>query len=93
MRFILLSASTLSLLIMASDSAYALDSSQMEQHLSTGAPLLGTFSQSNDKLANWMSGFGDDTTIESLSIPGTHDTLTCGFGQGERWLFLTLTLA
>jgi hypothetical protein len=82
-----LSSSILSLLIMASQCTYALDSSKMEQHLSAGTPLLGTFAQSSDKLASWMSGFGDDATIESLSIPGTHDSLACGFSPDERWVF------
>jgi len=92
MHFISLSSSILSLLIVASNYARALDSSEMERHLSAGAPLLGTFSQSNDQLANWMSTFGDDTTIESLSIPGTHDSLACGFSQNERWSFLMFRL-
>ena len=92
MPFSSLSSSIPFLLIMASNYAYALDSSQMGQHLSAGAPLLGTFSQSSDQIANWMSGFGDNTTIESLSIPGTHDSLTCGFSQGARWSFLMCAL-
>ena len=53
-------------------------------------PLLGTFSQSNEQLASWMSTFGDNTTIESLSIPGTHDSLACGFSRDELWSVLTL---
>ena len=77
---------------MASNYAYALDSSEMEQHLSAGAPLLGTFSQSTDKLASWMSTFGDNATIESLSIPGTHDSLACGFGPAGHWPSLMLPL-
>ena len=76
-----------SLLIAASSCAHALDSSKMEQHLSAGAPLLRTFSQSNDQLANWMSTFGDGTTIENLSIQGTHDSLACGFSEDECWSF------
>ena len=77
---------------MASNYAYALDSSEMDRHLSAGAPLLGTFSQSTDKLASWMSTFGDNATIESLSIPGTHDSLACGFSQPERRASLMLLL-
>jgi len=94
MLFISFPPCILSLLIMASNYAYALDSGEMERHLSAGAPLLGTFSQSNDQLANWMSTYGDNTIIESLSIPGTHDSLACGFGfsQDERWSFLMLPL-
>ena len=90
MRFTSFPPSILSLLIMASNYAYALDSSEMERHLSAAAPLLGTFSQSNDQLASWMSTFGDNTTIESLSIPGTHDSLACGFSRDELWSVLTL---
>ncbi len=92
MPFISFSCSILSLLVMASNYAYALDSTVMEQHLSAGAPLLGTFTQSTDPLASWMSTFGDSATIESLSIPGTHDSLACGFSQAKHWPFLILPL-
>jgi hypothetical protein len=65
----------------------------MERHLSAGAPLLGKFSQSADQLASWMSTSGDNTTIESLSIPGTHDSLACEFSRAELWSSLILPLA
>lgn len=90
MPFISFSRSILSLLVLASNYAYALDSSEMERHLNAGAPLLGTFSSSAAQLANWMSTFGDNTTIESLSIPGTHDSLACRFSRAERWRSLML---
>lgn len=83
MRFTSFSSSILSLLILASNSACALDSGEMERHLSAGAPLLGAYSKSDAQLASWMSKYGDNATIESLSIPGTHDSLACGFSQGE----------
>lgn len=92
MPFKSFSCTILSLLVMASNYAYALDSTQMEQHLSAGAPLLGAFSQSTDPLASWMSTFGDNATIESLSIPGTHDSLACEFSQADRWHLLMLPL-
>jgi len=87
MPIISFSCSILSLLVMASNYAYALDSSEMQRHLAAGAPLLGTYTQSADKLTSWMSTSGDSTTIESLSIPGTHDSLACGFSRAERWPF------
>ncbi|KAG8826189.1 hypothetical protein FRB91_007804 [Serendipita sp. 411] len=54
----------------------ALDQAQMDGHLAAGAALLGTFEASTDPLASWMQSLPDDTSLTSLSIPGTHDSLT-----------------
>ncbi|KAG8813424.1 hypothetical protein FRC17_001582 [Serendipita sp. 399] len=56
--------------------AAALDQAQMDGHLAAGAALLGSFEQSTDPLAGWMSSQPDSTSLTSLSIPGTHDSLT-----------------
>jgi len=52
----------------------ALDQTQMTAHLAAGAPLLGTF-DSSETSNTWMSALDDAATIQSLSIPGTHDSL------------------
>jgi len=57
--------------------AAALDPTTMQGHLTAAAQLLGTYSQSSDATASWMSTLDDSTTIQNMSIPGTHDTLTC----------------
>jgi hypothetical protein len=59
--------------------AAALDPTTMQGHLSAGAQLLGTYSQSSAATASWMSSLDDSTTLQNMSIPGTHDTLTCEF--------------
>ncbi|CAG7852772.1 SubName: Full=Uncharacterized protein {ECO:0000313/EMBL:CCA76437.1} [Serendipita indica DSM 11827] len=53
----------------------ALDESQMQAHLAAASGLLGTWEESSDALAGWMSNQPDSTTFPTLSIPGTHDSL------------------
>ncbi|PVF93124.1 PLC-like phosphodiesterase [Serendipita vermifera] len=56
--------------------AAALDPATVDAHLAAAANLLGTFEESSDSISNWMSTLDDSTTLQSLSIPGTHDSLT-----------------
>ncbi|KAG9011745.1 hypothetical protein FRB94_007735 [Tulasnella sp. JGI-2019a] len=52
----------------------ALDPTSMQQRLSAGAPILGTYKDDSGVLASWMTSLSDNTTLVSLNIPGTHDT-------------------
>jgi hypothetical protein len=70
--------SCLSLLSVAIPLAVAaLDQTQMSAHLAAAVHLLGTFETSTSNTSNWMSSISDSQPIQALSIPGTHDTLTC----------------
>src|ERR1700761_7110016 len=78
--------SSLSLLSFALPLVSALDATQMTAHLAAAAPLLGTFEASTGNLTSWMSTLDDTTSIQSMSIPGTHDTLTCEYPFYETGL-------
>jgi len=66
-----------------------LDPVLMAQHLQDGKPILGTFWDSQDNLARWMSRMPDSVPIESLSIPGTHDTSTWNYTGPDETTFRT----
>ena len=70
----------------------ALDATTMNEHLTTGARLLGTYTPPTSRnLSNWMSAYNDSTPIQSLNIPGTHDSLTCQLSS-SFFLVATSTL-
>jgi hypothetical protein len=68
---------TLAVLSLPAFVVAALDASTMSAHLAAGQALLGTYSASSSSMAGWMGNAQDSATIPSLSIPGTHDSLTC----------------
>lgn len=41
--------------------------------------LIGTFNDTGSELSNWLGTLSDDTPIESINIPGTHDSAACMF--------------
>jgi 1-phosphatidylinositol phosphodiesterase len=76
-ELLLLSLSFFSILL----TTQALNATTMNAHLTAGARLLGKYNPPTSvNLSSWMSAYNDTTPIQSLNIPGTHDSLTCEFG-------------
>lgn len=57
----------------------ALDEAIMQAHLQAGAALLGNYVNSSSNLTDWMAAIDDSTSVKTMSIMGTHDSLTCAF--------------
>lgn len=67
---------TLFTVLLLASPAFALNSTAMTAHLQAGAAVLGTFQSSSSNLTNWMSTIDNNTHIQDMNIPGTHDSLT-----------------
>ncbi|KAF8527333.1 PLC-like phosphodiesterase [Gautieria morchelliformis] len=66
-----------------------LDPLKMAQHLEAGKPILGTFTNSGAPLPSWMGDLHDSTPIQSINVPGTHDTATWNYTGLDESVFRT----
>ncbi|EJD50513.1 PLC-like phosphodiesterase [Auricularia subglabra TFB-10046 SS5] len=51
----------------------AVDPAQLQQHLKDGAGILGTYS-TKGRLTDWMAVLEDSEPLQSVNLPGTHDS-------------------
>jgi len=67
----------------------ALDPQKMAQHLEAGKPILGAFTNPRTPLTSWMGDLGNSTAIQSINVPGTHDTATWNYTGPNETVFRT----
>ena len=39
--------------------------------------ILGTFNDTGTKMSSWMGSLSNESSVETLNIPGTHDSCAC----------------